>query len=175
MELKAEGHHKPSNKVEIEKIIFWTIVFIGLICIYFLFFYDFIPKLFYLVPWFIYYSLYNPLFLLGILGIIVVSCYFGSLTVKSLKSLKFQKIDKNDETILNNAIRKKISHVLRANIGNAYTKDALLNRVVEKVRHPYFKKYLKSNGEKVLKELVSEGKISITQKDGKFHYFFSQT
>lgn len=52
--------------------------------------------------------------------------------------------------------------------------DALLNRVVEKVNHPYFKKYIKSHGEKVLKELVSEGKILTIQKNGEIHYFVSQ-
>jgi hypothetical protein len=99
----------------------------------------------------------------------------GSSMLKSFTSRKMRDIDKNDEKILNNAVRNKITQYLKENIGSAYSKDTLLKRVAEKVKHPYFKTYIKNNGEKILHKLVIEGLVLTTQKNEETHYFTSVT
>lgn len=69
------------------------------------------------------------------------------------------------------ATEKKILKYLKANVGNAYSNKALLNRLDESVQHPYYKEYIKKNAERILSNMISEGNIQTAQKNGETHYF----
>ena len=165
MELDPEDLRLVPDDVDIGWYSFWTII--SVISNGWLLF-----SILYLVLFLI----YSPAALLGI-GIVFifigVLASIGSFIVKSFKLGR--KIDINDEKILINAVEKKISNFLHVNIGHAYSKKALVKRLVEKAQHPYFKKYIKTNGEKALNRLVEEGIILTTQKDVETHYFVSPT
>ena len=66
---------------------------------------------------------------------------------------------------------RKILAFLNKNIGKAYSKKALISRLDEDISHPYYKKYLKDNNEKILKKMVSDGNIQTAQKNQETHYF----
>ncbi|MFW9880047.1 MAG: hypothetical protein ACFFG0_43790 [Candidatus Thorarchaeota archaeon] len=85
-----------------------------------------------------------------------------------------KKIEIYDEKTdkLFKATEKKILNYLKANVGNAYTKRALLNRLDKSVQHPYFKKYIKKNTERILKKMILDGNIQTALKNGETHYFF---
>lgn len=123
------------------------------------------------------YFFYAPteLFIMGIafLGI-GLAASFGSLIMKNVKVPK--KLDKYDEKtkILFTATEKKISSYLRTNIGNAYSKQAILTRLQDQVTHPYYKKYIKNNGERILNNMVSSGLVQTAWKGGKIHYFITK-
>ena len=172
LELDPEDRRMRSNDMDIGWYSIWMIILClalvssGGLIVWVLIFY--LPRL-------IFISLINPFLLLGIAVIfifIVAVGSFESLIGKSFKSHRIQKII-NDEKILIKATEKKISNFLHVNIANAYSKKALVKRLVEKAQHPYFKKYIKTNGEQALKRLVEEGIILTTQKDGETHYFTS--
>ena len=175
MELEPEDYRKLTNEGDIEKIIFWTIISVVLFCILLPFFHYILVLPYYLAI-IIYNSFFNPLVFVGTAVMFIfigVVGDFGLFMVKNFKSSKMQKIDRYNEKILISATEKKISKYLQVNIGNAYSKDALLKRVVEKAQHPNFKKYIINNGEQALNRLVEEGVILTTQKDGQSHYFTS--
>ena len=167
MELDPEDRRLlPPNEGDMGYYIFWTIISmasIGLLImggpfvIYYLLIIWFQPKLLVIAILFI------NIGAVSILGIFLFISYNLS-----------RKIDINDDKVLIDATKRKISKYLQTHIGTAYSKDALLKRLVQKAQHPYFKTYLKNYGEKVLQKLVYEGKILTAQKDGKTHYFISQ-
>ena len=69
------------------------------------------------------------------------------------------------------ATEKKIITYLNNNKGKAYSKKALIIRLDEEITHPYYKKYLKDNAERILKKMVSDGNIQTAQKNQETHYF----
>ena len=120
------------------------------------------------------YFFYAPteLIIMGIVFLgIGLAASSGSLIMKSIKKPK--KLDNYDEKIkiLYNATEKRISSYLRANIGTAYSKKAILTRLQEQVSHSYYKNYIKNNGERILNKMVSSGYIQTAWKSGKIHYF----
>lgn len=123
------------------------------------------------------YLFYAPLelFIMGIVFLgIGLAASAGSLIMKNIKVPK--KLDNYDEKtkILFDATEKKISSYLRVNIGNAYSKQAILLRLQEQVSHPYYKKYIKRNLERILNKMVSNGLVQTAWKDGKIHYFITK-
>ena len=123
MELDPEDRRLVSDEVDIGWYSFWTII--SVISNGWLLF-----SILYLVV----YLLYFPASLLVIAIVFIVIGVLASIGSFMGKSFKLsRKIDINDEQILINATEKKISNYLQVNNGNAYSKKALIKRLVEKL------------------------------------------
>ena len=82
-------------------------------------------------------------------------------------------IDKNKRSRNNLYIagKKKILNYLNLNMEKAYTTDALINRVIEKIENPSFKKYMKKKSKEILDKMISNDEIYAVRRKGELHYF----
>lgn len=163
MELDLKDRALISHDVDLRWYSIWTVFLVisgGWFSVWFLFTFA--------------YFFYAPmeLFIMGVVflsvGLVAIA---GSLIMKNVKVPR--KLDKYDEKtkVLFDATERKILSYLKANIGNAYSKQAILTRLQEQVSHPYYKKYIKSNTERILNKMVSNGYIQTAWKSEKIHYF----
>jgi uncharacterized membrane protein YvbJ len=102
--------------------------------------------------------------------IIIILTYFF---IKKRRSplRKITKYNKKTEKFYITT-KNKVHDYLKANIGNAYSANVLLNTLEENIKSPSLKKYIKKEGGSILMEMSSDGYIQIAQKNGKIHYFF---
>jgi hypothetical protein len=74
-----------------------------------------------------------------------------------------------DEKLLS-ITKKKFFRFLYSNTGKSFSEKDLIRIIESSVIHPYFKKYIRRNGKRILNEILSNNNIIKSQESGEIYY-----
>jgi predicted membrane protein len=130
--------------------------------------------LFFLDILFVFISLvFNPLYNWISFGLVIVTLllFYYLLMNRHKTSKKRVNYEENTQRLYI-ATKKKIYNYLKSNEGRSYTIKEILNKIENSVEHPYFKKYVKKNGRRILEDLLANQVITSSQNEGEDYYLY---
>jgi hypothetical protein len=124
------------------------------------------------IKWYFIWSIIGVSSFIGTIQIIFeVGLILLIISIGGFLSLLIIDKSKSNSNYLYIATKKKILNYLNLNMEKAYTGDALINRILEKIENPAFKKYVKKKGKEILDKMILKDEIYAVRKDGELHYF----